>query len=67
MTEIPDHMPWKMTAQTVGFQRAYRNFIDFYGYTEGNRIFWQKADEQGSGNTIRQKANSIYKKGAKLK
>lgn len=59
-------IPWKLTAQTKGFQKAYQAFTDFYGQEEGTRVFLQKAEEQGTGNTLRQKANSIYKTGAKL-
>ena len=59
-------MPFLVSAQRVGTQRAYSNFISFYGVKEGRRIFLKKAEEQGQGNTLRQKANSIYKKGAKL-
>jgi len=59
-------LPFKLTAQTKGLQRAHRRFIAKYGEEEGNRIFLQKADEQGIGNTTRQRANSIYKFGGKL-
>jgi hypothetical protein len=62
----PGQVPWKITAQTKGFQKALRHFKDFYGPEEGVRIFLQKAEEQGEGKTLRQKANSIYKTGAKL-
>jgi hypothetical protein len=57
-------LPWKLSAQTKGFQKAYRNFREHYGPEEGLRIFLQKAEEQGAGDTLRQKANSIYKTGA---
>jgi len=59
-------LPWKLTAQTKGFQKAYRNFQDFYGPEEGLRVFLKKAEEQGEGHTLREKANSVYKTGAKL-
>jgi len=59
-------IPWKLSAQTVGFQHAYKNFVQQYGQEEGTRIFLKKAEEQGTGNTLRQKANSIYRNGAKL-
>lgn len=59
-------LPWKLSAQTRGFQKAYNNFTQEYGLSEGTRIFLQKAEEQGQGNTLRQKANSIYKKGGHL-
>lgn len=60
-------LPFKISAQTVGAQRAYRRFVRFYGLDEGRRIYLAKAEEQGTGNTIRQKVNSTYHKGAKLK
>lgn len=59
-------LPFKLSAQTKGAQRAYRGMLDQYGLAEGRRIFLQKAAEQGEGTTIRQRVNSIYKKGAKL-
>ena len=63
----PGQVPWKISAQTVGFQKALKNFKDQYGPEEGVRIFLKKAEEQGTGNTLRQKANSVFKTGAKLK
>lgn len=60
-------LPWKRTAQSKGFQKALRAFEDFYGPEEGLRIFLAKADEQGQGKTLREKANFTYKTGAKLK
>ncbi len=60
-------LPFKITAQSKGTQKAFKNFIGEYGYKEGTRIFLQKAEEQGQGNTLRQKANSIYTKGGHLK
>jgi hypothetical protein len=59
-------LPFKIQAQTVGAQKAYRNFIKQYGKKEGERIFLAKADERGTGRTIRQKVNSVYKTGGKL-
>ena len=59
-------LPFKITAQTKGAQKAYRGMVDQYGLAEGRRIFLQKAEEQGVGTTVRQKANSIYKTGAKV-
>jgi hypothetical protein len=64
----------KMTLEGVGrvdtlskgAQKALENFITGYGVNEGVRIFIAKADEQGSGSTLRQKVNSVYKRGAKL-
>lgn len=60
-------LPFKIQNQTKGAQKAFRNFVNFYGTHDGPEIFLKKAEEQGQGSTIRQKVNSIYKKGAKLK
>jgi hypothetical protein len=60
-------LPFKLSAQSKGVQKAYRAFVKQYGAEEGQRIFLQKAEEQGTGTTIRQKVNSVYKKGAKLR
>jgi hypothetical protein len=57
-------LPWKLSAQTKGFQKAYRAFQEDYGPEEGLRIFLLRADEQGAGTTLREKANSVYKTGA---
>jgi hypothetical protein len=51
---------------TVGAQKALNRFISGYGRPEGERIYKQKAEEKGVGNTLRQKINSTYKKGAKI-
>lgn len=59
-------LPFKISAQTRGAQKAYARMVEQYGKREGERIFLQKASEQGTGNTLRQKVNSIYKKGARL-
>jgi hypothetical protein len=60
-------LPFKITAQSKGAQKAYANFIKFYGSkTEGERVFLAKAEERGTGRTLRQKVNSVYKNGAKL-
>jgi hypothetical protein len=59
-------LPFKLSAQTKGVQKAYDNFIKEYGKTEGERIFLAKAEEKGRGSTLRQKVNSVYKTGAKL-
>lgn len=58
-------LPFKLSAQTKGAQKAYKNFQNEYGEQHGHDLYLKKADEQGSGNTIRQKVNSVYKKGAK--
>lgn len=52
---------------TKGAQKALGNFIDEYGKSDGERIYLAKADERGQGNTLRQRVNSVYKTGAKLK
>lgn len=59
-------LPFKISAQTKGAQKAYRAFVKEYGKEEGIRIFLAKADENGTGSTLRQKVNSIYKKGGHL-
>lgn len=59
-------LPFKITAQTKGAQKAYQNFIKDYGLQEGQRIFLARAEEHGEGSTIRQKVNSIYKRGGKF-
>lgn len=59
-------LPFKITAQSKGAQKAYRRFTRRYGGDEGARIFLAKAEERGTGNTIRQKVHSVYTKGAKL-
>lgn len=60
-------LPFKITNQTRGAQKAFKNFVNQYGTDDGPRIYLQKAEEQGTGTTLRQKVNSVYKKGAKLK
>jgi hypothetical protein len=60
-------LPFKISAQTKGAQKAYRNFIKQYGREEGQRIYLAKADERGTGSTLRQRVNSVYKQGATLK
>jgi hypothetical protein len=59
-------LPFRITAQTKGAQKAYAAFVREYGVSEGRRIFLAKAEERGTGNTIRQKVNNTYKHGAKL-
>lgn len=60
---MADSLPFKITAQTKGAQKAYKRIVRRYGIEEGRRIFLERAEEHGDGNTIRQKVNSIYKKG----
>lgn len=52
---------------TKGAQKALGNFMVEYGRKDGERIFLAKASERGTGSTLRQKVNSVYKKGAKIK
>jgi len=59
-------LPFKISAQTKGAQKAYKEFVQEYGKEEGTRIYLAKAEEQGRGRTLRQKVNSIYKKGGKV-
>jgi hypothetical protein len=58
-------LPFKLEAQSKGAQKAYKNFQNEYGQHHGHDLFLKKAEEQGTGNTIRQKVNSTFKKGAK--
>lgn len=60
-------LPFKLTAQSKGAQKAFKNFTERYGLEEGQRIFLARADEHGEGNTLRQKVNSIYKRGGNFK
>lgn len=57
---------FKINAQSKGAQKAYRRFIEQYGLDEGRRIFLARADERGIGSTLRQKVNSVYRKGSHL-
>lgn len=59
-------LPFDISKQSAGAQKAYKRFVHQYGKAEGERIFLKKADEQGTGKTIRQKVNSVYHKGAKI-
>ena len=40
--------------------------IEQYGEEKAIQVFIDKAKERGKGNTIRQKVNFTYKKGARL-
>jgi hypothetical protein len=48
-----------------GAKKAHREFQIDYGETEGRRIFFQKAEEQGVGKTLRQRVNSVFATGAR--
>jgi hypothetical protein len=57
-------LPFKISAQNVGVRKAHDRFVKQYGRREGDRIFLAKAEEQGTGRTIRQKVISVYSKGS---
>lgn len=59
-------LPFDISKQSAGAQKAYSEFVKFYGKKKGTDVFLLKAEEQGKGNTIRQKVNNVYHKGAKL-
>lgn len=59
-------LPFKLSAQSEGAQKAYGRFVKQYGKTEGERIYLQYAEDHGTGTTIRQKVNSVFSKGAKI-
>jgi hypothetical protein len=48
-----------------GAQKALAAMQKRYGAKKGKQVFYAKANEKGSGKTMMQKANSIYKKGAR--
>jgi hypothetical protein len=52
---------------TVGAKKALGNMVNEYGLDKGLQVFLDKARERGTGKTLRQKVNSTYKTGAKLK
>ena len=55
-------LPFKLTAQTRGAQKAHKEFVKYYGKAEGERIYLQKAEDLGTGTTIRQKVNAFTKR-----
>lgn len=59
-------LPFKLTAQSAGVQKAYQKMIHQYGIGEGRRIFLAKANERGTGRTVRQRVDSVYTTGRKL-
>lgn len=65
MTKIPKTIPTvgRTDTLTKGAQKALGNFRNEYGAVEGVRIYLEKALMHGEGNTVRQKVNSVYKKG----
>jgi hypothetical protein len=59
--------PFKISKLSKGAQKARKRMISQYGPTEGDRIWREKAEEKGTGKTLREKINSVYHKGATLK
>lgn len=59
-------LPFKITAQSKGAQKAYARMIKKYGRAEGERIFLARAEEHGQGKTLREKVNFTYKRGGKF-
>jgi hypothetical protein len=59
-------LPFDISKQSVGAQKAYDRMIKQYGKSEGERIFLAKAEERGKGKTMREKVNFTYKTGARL-
>lgn len=52
---------------SAGAKKALGRMIDTYSDVQkATQVFLDKAEEQGTGNTLRQKVNSVYKKGARL-
>lgn len=66
MASKPEPLPFKITAQSVGAQKAYRAMVRQYGLEKGRQVFIAKAVENGRGKTITAKVNSTYMTGAKL-
>jgi len=58
---------FKIRSLSKGAQKARLRMLKEYGTDEGDRIWREKAEERGTGTTLRQKIESVYKKGAKLK
>lgn len=59
--------PFKISNLTKGAQKARKQMMKDYGKEKGEEIWVKRAEERGTGNTLRQQINSTYKKGAKLK
>jgi hypothetical protein len=57
-------LPFDISKQSVGAQKAYARMTKQYGKSEGERIFLAKAEERGKGKTMREKVNFTYKTGA---
>jgi hypothetical protein len=59
-------LPFLLGAQSAGVQKAYAAFVQQYGLVQGRRIFLAKANERGTGNTVRQRVDSVYTTGRRL-
>jgi len=59
-------LPFDISKQSVGAQKAHTRFVKQYGKREGERIFLAKAEERGKGKTLVEKVNFTYKTGAHL-
>lgn len=59
-------LPFKLKSQPAGTQKAYSEFVKTYGKSEGERVFIAYAEEHGKGNTLRQKCNSVFRKGSHI-
>jgi hypothetical protein len=59
-------LPFKLSAQSAGVQKAYLNFIKQYGNVRGPQIFTAYANDHGVGNTLRQRCASVFTTGRKL-
>lgn len=49
-----------------GAKKALANFKEFYGDAKGTEIFLRKATERGTGQSLGEKINSVYKTGASV-
>lgn len=58
---------FKIRNLSRGAQKARRRMQRQYGTKKGNSIWQAKAEEKGEGKTLREKINSVYHRGAKLK
>lgn len=55
--------PFSISKLSKGAQKARTRMQAQYGKQEGERIWLEQARERGTGNTDRERLNSIYKKG----
>jgi len=65
--QMPSKFPFRISNLTKGAQKARKQMMKDYGSKKGEEIWVKRAEERGTGNTLRQMLNSTYKKGAKLK